>query len=221
MNQIILLRHGEADHTERGLTGGWTDSHLTPLGREQAQITGEWLAGPLEDVPFRLYSSDLRRAGQTAEIIGECVGIEPVYDQDLREFNNGQAANMTVEQAQRIQLPMNRPLAEYVPYPGAENWAAMNERVCVALDVIAEHGPDVVVVIAHTLSGTCIVHWWLGLGQEHWGRVSYDFEPCSITLLTMNVFGQRTISRLNDTRHLAAADCESDVEALPGVQAQP
>jgi len=217
MNRIILVHHGEADHVPRGLTGGWTDSHLTALGREQAQITGEWLGGPLGDLPFCLYSSDLRRAKQTAEIIGECVGIEPIYDEDLREFNNGQAADMTVEEAQNIQLPLSRPLVEYRPYPGAESWWEMAERVSVALDAIAERC-ELAVVITHTLSATCVVHWWLRLGEEYWDRVSYDFEPCSVTLLTVNVFGERAITRLNDTRHLAAAGAESDVEALPGVK---
>ena len=217
MERIIVIRHGEADHNERGLTGGWTDSHLTALGRAQARITGEWLAEPLRDVLFGLYSSDLRRARETAEIIGGCLGVTPVYDEDLREFNNGEAADMTVEAAQEIQLPPTRPLVEYRPYPGSENWWEMNDRVWAALDAIAERH-ELAVVITHTLSAICVVHWWLRLGQEHWDRVPYDFDPCSLTLLTVNVFGERTITRLNDTCHLAAAGAESDADTLPGVK---
>ncbi|MGD9496936.1 MAG: histidine phosphatase family protein [Armatimonadota bacterium] len=219
MKRIILVRHGQADHALRGLMGGWTDSSLTDLGREQARVTGEHLATLLGESDFGVYSSDLRRAQQSAEIIGECVGLAPIYDEDLREFNNGEAANLSVNAAQKIQLPPTRPLVQYRPYPGAENWWEMTRRVSASLEEIARRERETAVVITHTLSATSVVHWWLRLGEEYWDRVSYDFDPSSLTLLTVNMFGERTITRLNDTRHLAAAGLEADDEALPGVRA--
>ncbi len=217
MNRILLLRHGEAEHSEKGLTGGWTESHLTTLGEKQAHVLGQHLAEMLEDEEFGFYSSNLARASETARIICGGLPVEPTFDGDLREFNNGQAANMTVEEAEEIQNPPTQPLVDYVPYPGAENWRQMNERVSGCMDRMSEECPETAVIITHTLSATAVVHWWLELGPDEWGTISYDFAPASITLLTINRFGQRTISRLNDTRHLAAADCESDAEALPGV----
>jgi probable phosphoglycerate mutase len=219
MKRIILLRHGEAEHAEKGLTGGWTESHLTARGEKQAHITGGVLSKMLADEEFGFYSSNLARASETARLICGQLDRKPTFDGDLREFNNGQAANMTVEEAEEIQNPPTQPLVDYVPYPGAENWRQMNERVAGCMDRMAEECPDSAVIITHTLSATAVVHWWLELGPDDWGRVSYEFDPASITVLTINQFGQRTIARLNDTRHLAAADCESDVEAMPGVQA--
>ncbi|NLO06572.1 MAG: histidine phosphatase family protein [candidate division WS1 bacterium] len=219
MKRIVLVRHGEAEHTQEGLTGGWTESHLTTLGEQQAHVTGGRLAKMLGDVEYTLYSSDLARASETARIVCGQLGIKPVFDGDLREFNNGQAANMTWEQAQAIQNPPTQPLVDYVPYPGAENWRQMNERVSGCMARVEGECPDTAVIITHTLSGVAVVNWWLQLDADAWGRISCDFDPGSITLLTINQFGQRTISRLNDTRHLAAADCESKTEALPGVKA--
>lgn len=219
MNRIILIRHGEADHALRGLMGGWTDSSLTERGRAQARAVGEYLAHTLAGHGFGLYSSDLRRARQTAEIMAACLDVAPIYDERLREFNNGEAADLTVEAAQEIQLPPTRPLVDYRPYPGAENWREMNGRVAAGLDDIAAREHETAVVITHTLSAACVVHWWLRLGDDYWDRVSYDFDPASLTFLTLNMFGLRTISRLNDTRHLAAAGLEADDELLPGVKA--
>jgi probable phosphoglycerate mutase len=85
------------------------------------------------------------------------------------------------------------------------------------MERMSDECADTAVIIAHTLSAAAVVHWWLELGPDAWGRISYDFAPASITVLTINQFGQRTISRLNDTRHLIPDDCESDVELLPGV----
>lgn len=220
MKRIILLRHGEAEHLEKGLTGGWTESSLTAFGEKQAHVTGGMLSKMLKGTEFGFYSSNLARASETARIICGQLSVRPIFDGDLREFNNGQAANMTVEAAQAIQNPPTQPLVDYVPYPGAENWRQMNERVSGCMERMEEECPDTAVVITHTLSATAVVHWWLGMGADDWGRVSYDFDPASITLLTINQFGQRTITRLNDTRHLAAAGCESDVEALPGVSSE-
>jgi len=219
VNRIILLRHGEAAHAGQGLTGGWTDSHLTPLGEKQAQVTGAALAKMLTGGDFGFYASDLSRASETAQIIGAKLGIEPNLDGNLREFNNGDAANLTVEEALKLQTPPTQPLVDYVPYPGAESWRQMNERVSDCMERISEACAETAVIVTHTLSATAVVHWWLKFGPDDWGRVSYDLEPASITLLTRNAFGQRTITRLNDTRHLAAEGCESHVEAMPGVRA--
>ncbi len=219
MNRIILLRHGEAEHAGQGLTGGWTDSHLTPLGQKQAYVTGVRLQEVLEGAEFSFHSSNLARASQTAHIIGGLLGVEPILDGDLREFNNGDAANLTVEEALKIQNPPTQPLVDYVPYPGAENWRQMNERVSGCMARMREACAETAVIVTHTLSATAVVHWWLKLGRDDWGRISYDLDPASITLLTKNQFGQHTITRLNDTRHLATEGCESDVEAMPGVKA--
>lgn len=214
MKRIILIRHGESDHHLHGLTGGWTESHLTALGERQSHVTGERLAELLEGVEFGLYSSDLARAAETARIVGERLDVNPVLDADLREFNNGEAADITWEQAQEIQEPPTEPLVDHVPYPGAESWRMMNERVCRCLERVADECADTAVIISHTLSGMCVVHWWLRLGVEWWDTIAYDFAPCSLTLLTINVFEERTISRLNDTRHLATAGCESDAGSM-------
>lgn len=217
MKRIILMRHGEADHHQEGLTGGWTESHLTALGEKQAFVTGARLAKLLDGVEYSLYSSDLARAAETARLVCQQLDTSPVMDGDLREFNNGQAANMTWEQAKEIQRPPTRRLVDWVPYPGAENWRMMNERIADCLARADEECSDTAVIITHTLSASAVVHWWLGLGAEWWGNISYEFDPCSLTFLTINDFGQRTISRLNDTRHLVEAGLESEVEALPGV----
>ncbi|MCD6359739.1 MAG: histidine phosphatase family protein [Armatimonadetes bacterium] len=218
MKTLILVRHGEADHHIRGLTGGWTNSHLTDLGRGQCERAGRRLAEMLDE-GAALYSSDLPRAAQAAAIIGELTGLEVRFDEGLREFNNGEAADITWEEAAKIQQPPSLPLIDYVPYPGAECWREMNERVYAAMERIATDNPEVAVIINHTLSGVAVVHWWLGNGPEQWERISFDFDPCSITVLGVNDFRQRAVMRLNDTSHLLGLGGDEDGEVrLPGVK---
>lgn len=216
MKQVILVRHGEANHHIRGLTGGWTRSHLTDAGREQSRLTGERLAGMLGE-GAALYASDLPRAAEAAEIIGANAGLTVNFDEGLREFANGEAADITWEEAKKIQAPPSLPLIDYVPYPGAECWREMTERVYAAMDRIADADPDTAVVVAHTLSAVGVVHWWLGHDADDWERCSFDFAPCSLTVLGVNDFRQRTVLRLNDVTHLLGLSADADGTRLPGV----
>jgi len=207
MRELILVRHGEPTHVAEGLTGGWTDSSLTDLGRRQAEATGRRLSEALAGRAFGFYASDLRRARETAEIIGERLGVAAQPEPGLREFNNGAAANMRQNEAARIEVPPPPTRAQaldWVPYPGSETWRRMLERVCGCMDSIAAAGDDTVLVVSHGGSGQAIVTWWLGLEDLVAEKAfAFDLDLCSITHLTLNRWDERTITKLNDTAHLA------------------
>ena len=64
---IILVRHGEATHHTLKLTGGWTDSELTPKGEAQLHAVANKLADDFEGrkLPIRILASDLKRAAKS------------------------------------------------------------------------------------------------------------------------------------------------------------
>ncbi len=71
MTTLLLVRHGETDWNAEGRLQGHTDRPLSDYGRRQARRLGEELEGEgLEAI----YSSDLARAHETAEIVGERLG---------------------------------------------------------------------------------------------------------------------------------------------------
>jgi len=202
MNELIVVRHGEAEHMVKGLTGGWTDTHLTDLGRRQARLTGPYVARIVGDRPLRFYSSDLVRAAETAEIISGSLGVSPVLTPALRELNNGAAAGLTLEEAAEIGNPITRPVVDWAPYPGAESWRGMSTRVVSFLDSIRGDEPDLAVLVLHGGSGNAAICWWLGLGiGEH--IISFELDPCSISRLNVTRFGERNVAKINDTAHVA------------------
>jgi len=200
LKEIILIRHGEAQHHLNGMNGGWTDSFLSPRGHAQARRTAQALPRLLNGNTFSFYTSDLQRASQTAEPIAEATGIQIVPTPGLREFNNGQADGMTREQAKAIGIPISHPTEDWIPYPGAESWRLMEKRVSACMDQIARE-TERAIIVSHGNSSVAVVHWWLGLGEPCW-KIYFEFDPCSITRLTISSFGERTISKLNDTAHL-------------------
>ncbi len=203
MNRLLFVRHGESEHHVNGLTGGWTDTPLTDRGVRQAEATAAHLARQCADTAARLFTSDLERASMTAAAIGRTLGIEPTADAGLRELNNGDAAGLSEPQAEQIAIPRSEPLIDWRPYPNAESWRMMADRVWSSLDRVAEATPDqVAVVVGHGNMGVVVLQWWLGLRARIGPGMHFDFAACSVSEGRINEWGERTLVRHNDTGHL-------------------
>lgn len=203
MERLIIVRHGFPDHMERDQTGGWTDSHLTSLGRRQARPTGPRVAELLKGRDYAFYASDLSRTIETAEEMSTSLGLSPRITPALREQSLGEADNLTNAEAYRIALnPTEGPVVDRVFFPGSETWREMMQRVFGFLDDLAADDVDAAVLVSHAGASTCIVFWWLGIPLDRWPDVQFEFDLCSITELIIGDFGGRRVLRLNDVGHL-------------------
>lgn len=92
MTTLLLARHGETDWNREGRWQGWADPPLNDTGRSQARQ----LAEELRSIPFdAVFSSDLRRAHETAEILAAPHGVPVVADPGLREIDIGSWSGLT------------------------------------------------------------------------------------------------------------------------------
>ncbi len=135
MTTLLLVRHGETDWNADGRLQGQTDRPLNDYGRRQAQQLAETLE---TDKLEAIYSSDLARARETAEIVGERLGLPVALDPDLREKDWGNWEGLT---------PVERDRVEFV----GETTEAHQERTLRALRRIAERhaGDRPVLVVTH------------------------------------------------------------------------
>ena len=85
---ILLVRHGETDWNADGRIQGQTNSPLNERGRAQARALADELAGGRDSIAA-VYSSDLDRARETAEILAARLDLPVVVDPALRERNFG------------------------------------------------------------------------------------------------------------------------------------
>lgn len=203
MQRLIVVRHGQSQHHLNGMTGGWTDLPLTPLGKRQAQDTAQRVAVMLGPAPVSVFSSDLRRACMTAAPIARQLGVQAIVDSGLRELNNGSAAGLTQQQAKALELPKNGSLLDWQHYPGSETWRTMNARVTRCMGELAQRSAQTAVVISHAAACTAVVRWWLRVLDLDAYPLSFEFDPCSITELGQSAWGEPMILRLNDASHLA------------------
>lgn len=132
---VLLGRHGETRDNRPPLRfQGWRDTPLDDTGRRQAGELAERMAG---EGLVSLWSSDLSRARETAEIVGRRVGLEPRLDPRLREANRGDWEGRLFEDVEREEPELYAAwmrAGDDWRFPGGESLREQQERVlaCVA-----------------------------------------------------------------------------------------
>lgn len=172
---ILLARHGESDWNRTKQWQGWADRPLTNLGRAQA----EELAARLEDIELdAVYSSDLQRARETAEIVARTKGLTVETTADLREVDVGSWSGLTrAEAEQRFPDQYARWLEGGEGWDDGETYDQLGERVIRALHRISsEHEDRRVLIVAHGGSIRAIHAAALGVDVHTYRRIQH-VEP--------------------------------------------
>lgn len=181
--KIALIRHGESEANKNGIIQGHLDFSLTEKGKQQAiEIASNLLK---KEMHFqKIYSSDLSRAKETAEIIAEKLKIADLnFDARLREFNLGifQGRNnyeMTEEEKKFLQSCW----ADHTKrVPEGENVVEMKTRVKNIFDeIIQENDEDSnILIIGHGGSLYHILHSTLLIFPE----TNEWFENCKFNAI--------------------------------------
>jgi broad specificity phosphatase PhoE len=149
---ILLARHGETDDNVPPLRfQGRRDTPLNDTGRKQAVELAERLRG--EEEIASLWSSDLSRARETAEIAGRALGLEaPRLDERLSEGRRGDWEGRLMEDVGREEPAAYARWRAADPtfrFPGGETLVDLQDRVLAALDDIRGHGPLPALVVCH------------------------------------------------------------------------
>jgi broad specificity phosphatase PhoE len=97
MLHLMLVRHGESEWNAQRRYQGQSDVPLSALGRRQAELIAERLAGGKIDA---VYASDLARAWETARPIAEKNGLKVISEPRLRELKFGVLEGLTFDEAQ-------------------------------------------------------------------------------------------------------------------------
>ena len=196
--QLIVVRHGESEGNRQHLIQGWKEYPLSPLGLAQAERTAKRLA-PLGPVP--VYTSDLGRARQTAELIAGARGGDVLSDARWRELDCGEYNGVSLDEYRRdatIQTafredPFNTPM------PGGESFSDTSRRVMEAVGELSQLGIERAVVVTHDGPLRALLVEALGIPARCFWNLATD--NCGITRLVLS--GKRPIVRtVNETAHL-------------------
>lgn len=201
MLRVYFVRHGETDWNLEGRLQGLTDTPLNSKGLAQAKLLGDRLA---EEGGFiALYSSTLRRAYTTGEILGARLGLEPIRDVRLVERDMGSVEGLTGAEIEArfpdIYLAW-RAGEKRLPFPGEEPRQDFQRRLSGFLqDIQARHTDCKIAVITHGGAMGMIMATVMRLDVEH--RFPFWFDNASFSIVEFGGSVPRVLT-LNDTCHL-------------------
>jgi broad specificity phosphatase PhoE len=145
---ILLARHGETDWNRAGRFQGHADPPLNETGRAQA---GELARALQAEELAAVYSSPLRRALETAEIVAGSHGVEAIPVAGLREVDVGSWSGLTrAEVEERFPEQFSRWLAYGQGWDDGETFEEMGRRAVAALlELAVAHEGERVLAVTH------------------------------------------------------------------------
>jgi len=141
--KLYIARHGETDANAQGIVQGWLDTELNEKGRTQAKEAASTFEGSIDAI----YSSDLKRAAQTAQEFRTRHQDIPYFeDARLRERNFGDATGTYREEHDWEQFWS---VEDRATIPNAEIVNDFTKRVAEFLDELKTKPYQSVLIVTH------------------------------------------------------------------------
>ncbi len=187
----------------KGLIQGRGDYPLSELGRDQALRTAE----ALNDFrPYKIFSSPLKRALETAQILNRRHNVEIELIGDLVEYNLGAFEGLTMDEVMSkfpdVKSRMEKGEPFHLLAPGGESDEEADVRVKRALEAIVDSGLPRMMVVAHLGSlERLILQAAQRYGVPGIDETRFPLANCSITRLILGP-AKSLAPSFNDVSHL-------------------
>jgi broad specificity phosphatase PhoE len=198
---LILIRHGETNWNSTQKCQGFSDIELNRKGRRQINELAESLK---DDDISAVYSSDLRRAKDTAVEIAKFHNLSINVDPDLREMNQGNLEGLSFTEIRGLYSELLadwRKYPESVRIPGGETLKEVQERAWKSVQrIIKTHHNENVVAVSHNFTIITLLCKFKGIGLSAF--FNFKIRAASKNVVSINK-GSFKIDIQNDTTHLS------------------
>ena len=199
-NTIYLVRHGQTNWNILGKTQGHGDSNLTKKGREQAiQLADSMIKYPIDYI----YSSELGRAIETAQIIGDKLNLDVVSTPALKEMGFGKWEGLLIKEIQEHYSDIyktwrNEPHLAQIPE--GETLHIIKERTDKFLKEINDkYDGKHIVLVTHSVTARVILLSLLNSSLENIYKISQS--NTALNIIEFRDYGPVVI-KMNDTSHI-------------------
>lgn len=157
--RVLLMRHGETPGNKKGIVQGWGDEALSTKGKAQIAALNSILSDKKIDT---IYTSDLKSALESAELIGKEHSIQVQTENNLREQDLGvyQGTNLTAYL--RTIRRAKKTSDTFCPEGGEVPETFRKRAIDLFLEIIAKHQGKTILLITHTGVIKCILHYLFG-----------------------------------------------------------
>ncbi len=200
MSKLLLVRHGITESNSARRFAGHSDVEMNADGYGQVKRLRDRLANEKIDA---IYSSDLKRALVTAEVISAGRKVDILACSELREMNFGDVDGLTFKEIGHRYPELAESITNFslqLKFPGGESFEGFIARTSKFLDRLEKHDPsETILIAAHSGPLRVLVCHLLGIDQSHWRQIRLDNASMSI----VETYPRGAIiSLLNDTSHL-------------------
>ncbi|MDY5230034.1 MAG: histidine phosphatase family protein [Eubacteriales bacterium] len=201
MKTIITIQHTQSIHHTNGMVGSWTDWDLSELGIQQAKRIGEKLKVELADRELVMYSSDLKRAKQTAENVGEYLGISPVLRTELRERNLGRCCGKSVKWLRENLEKQERTIDDRL-FSDAESRRDEWNRLKPFFEEVMGNEEENIIIVSHGDLLSVFNAMFLGLDVESLNQAEMFGLAGGVSFMFENNDGKRFIKKISDMSYI-------------------
>ncbi len=181
MTTILLARHGESDWNAEQRWQGHADRPLTGLGRAQAAE----LAARLDGIPLAaIYTSDLRRARETAAAVASRRGLELRIRRELREVDCGSWSGRC--HAELDPAEVERWRAGEKGWAGGESYDELQARMVAAVLALgAAHRGERILVVSHGAAIRSVLAHAAGMSFREYRRLHPSVENAGLSAVAL------------------------------------
>ncbi len=201
--RIFLVRHGATQLTAENRFSGAVGVDLSDEGRWQAAQLGQRLQ---HERITALYSSPLSRTMETAQLIGEALGVEPASRDGLREISHGRWEGLTrAEVEERFgdeYAAWEEDPFTFAPEGGESGVAVLARSLPVIRDIVTRHTGERVLVVSHKATIRILLSSLLGFDARGY-RDRLDQAPACLNVLDFRDAVRARLMLFNDTSHYA------------------
>jgi ribonuclease H / adenosylcobalamin/alpha-ribazole phosphatase len=199
--RLLMLRHGQTEHSAQRRYSGHGDLPLTELGERQAAAAAARLS--TMDGVAAVVSSPMLRARQTAQPVADALGVPLNVHDGLIETDFGAWEGLTFAEARERDPDLHtRWITDTsVTAPEGESMDAVHRRVRRVRDqLIAEHGGATLIVVTHVTPIKALLRMALDAGPSLLHRLHLDLASLSVAEFYPD--GPASVRLVNDTSHL-------------------
>lgn len=201
MKTVITIQHTQSVHHTNGMVGSWTDWDLSEYGKKQAENIGRKLSEEFKDRKFVMYSSDLKRAAQTADTVGNYMGIKPVLVNALRERNLGKCCGKSVQWL-RENIECQEKTIDDRMFSDAESRRDEWNRLYPFFREIIESKDKNIIIVSHGDLLSVFNSMWLGLEVESLNNAEIFGFAGGVSFMFENDDGKRIIKKISDMSYI-------------------
>ena len=200
MMRLILVRHGQTEWNNNGRYQGQSNVPLSETGRRQAKLLAK--SFPVKQLDA-IYTSDLDRAKETAECVGEKFGVAVYPEKAFRELSFGDWEGLTYKEissrwSKEAEKLFTAPDELVIPH--GETFQELQKRALDKIHLLYEkHIDQTVAVFAHGAINKTILAGLMHIPLHYLWSLRQDNTAVNILRLDD---GYVMVELINGTSHL-------------------